>query len=676
MNKNEDNFKNAFDKIHPSEKIVNDTIEKATKKKENKIFYLVPVLATCAAAFVLVFTVGFNNNVEQKPDLTVGKTNTVENPVVKEEIKAKAKDNIVRFASADELKDKIDELRKLDSSRDMVFNAVEEFSAMTDSAADSVAKTSTAGARESTANYSKTNVQVEGVDEADIIKTDGENIYIVSSDKIIVLDKDLNLVDEKSFGDEKTSVYVQELFITSDKIVLIGQKNEIVNHRRNYAYYTDTRGFTNVIVLDKDTLEVTRTVGVTGRPVNSRLIGNNLYFITNEGSYLYNYYAVNEDEDQEEIEYFTPKYEDSVIGDEEVELAYSDIAYIKGCKSAAYTNVCSFNITEENELNVESIFGAGTNIYCSQNNLYLVNSNYMYSYDSNQIQIFKFRLNNGTTEVLGMAELKGTINDQFSLDEYDGYLRVATTEYKYNRFSGKERMINHMFVLDEGMEVVGQTEDYAKGERIYAVRFVGKVGYVVTFEQVDPLFVMDLSDPTNPVIKGELEIPGYSSYLHPYDETHIIGIGSNVEPNGYGGVHNTNMKMSMFDVSDLENPKEVFSIDIGEGDYVYSEIQYNHKALLYDEERELIGFPISDDDGSGFVIYKINDDGFELLSSKHKDERYFDAIRRIIYIDDTVYALGYDEITSYDLYTMEDKDRYEIQEEPYGYYYYDDVIAY
>ena len=105
-----------------------------------------------------------------------------------------------------------------------------------------------------------------------------------------------------------------------------------------------------------------------------------------------------------------------------------------------------------------------------------------------------------------MAELKGTINDQFSLDEYDGYLRVATTEYKYNRFSGKERMINHMFVLDEGMEVVGQTEDYAKGERIYAVRFVGKVGYVVTFEQVDPLFVMDLSDPTNPVIKGELEI--------------------------------------------------------------------------------------------------------------------------------------------------------------------------
>ena len=111
----------------------------------------------------------------------------------------------------------------------------------------------------------------------------------------------------------------------------------------------------------------------------------------------------------------------------------------------------------------------------------------------------------------------------------------------------------------------------AEQEQIYSVRFVGKIGYVVTFKEIDPLFVIDLSDPTNPKVKGKLKIPGYSSYLHPYDENHIIGIGYNTKSNGYGGVTNSNMKMSMFDVSDLENPKELFHIDIGD-DYAYSEI--------------------------------------------------------------------------------------------------------
>ena len=147
-------------------------------------------------------------------------------------------------------------------------------------------------------------------------------------------------------------------------------------------------------------------------------------------------------------------------------------------------------------------------------------------------------------------------------------------------------------------------------EKIYSVRFIGKVGYIVTFKQIDPLFVIDLSDPTNPTIKGELKIPGYSSYLHPYDDTHIIGIGYNTEENKYGGTVNKNMKMSMFDVSDLENPKEIFSIDIGD-EYAYSEITSNHKALFYNKSKNLIGFPITyrtenyGTSKSGFVYIKL-----------------------------------------------------------------------
>ena len=137
---------------------------------------------------------------------------------------------------------------------------------------------------------------------------------------------------------------------------------------------------------------------------------------------------------------------------------------------------------------------------------------------------------------------------------------------------------NNLYVLNEKLEVIGKIEDLAKDEKIYSARFVGDKGYVVTFKQIDPLFVIDLSDPNNPEVKGALKIPGYSSYLHPYDDNHIIGIGYNTKTNKYGNVTNTNMKMAMFDVSDLENPKEIFSVDIGdENGYVSSDINYNHK---------------------------------------------------------------------------------------------------
>lgn len=200
------------------------------------------------------------------------------------------------------------------------------------------------------------------------------------------------------------------------------------------------------------------------------------------------------------------------------------------------------------------------------------------------------------------------MNNQFSMDEYEGNLRVATTyvvetrtEENYDEETGigsisyeEPLYSNRLYILDDNLKEIGKIDDLAKDEKIYSVRFMGKMGYIVTFEQVDPLFVIDLSDPTNPQIKGELKIPGYSSYLHPYDETHIIGIGYNTKSNGYGGITTDNMKMSMFDVSDVENPKEMFSIDIGKS-YTSSELLYNHKVLFYKKSDNLIGFPVNYD---------------------------------------------------------------------------------
>ena len=122
------------------------------------------------------------------------------------------------------------------------------------------------------------------------------------------------------------------------------------------------------------------------------------------------------------------------------------------------------------------------------------------------------------------GSVPGEVLNQFSMDEKDGYFRIATTD---SENWSSETNTNNLYVLNENLEIIGKVEGLAKGEKIYSVRFIGKMGYMVTFKEIDPLFVIDLSDPTNPQVKGELKIPGYSSYLHPYDENHIIGTCAN-----------------------------------------------------------------------------------------------------------------------------------------------------
>ena len=284
------------------------------------------------------------------------------------------------------------------------------------------------------------------------------------------------------------------------------------------------------------------------------------------------------------------------------------------------------------------------------------------------------------------------MNNQFSMDEYEGNLRVATTSYKeieaLNVLSEigvmDTRIItNNLYVLNEKLEEIGKIENLAKDEKIYSVRFIGEIGYIVTFKEIDPLFVIDLSDPTNPVVKGELKIPGYSSYLHPYDENHIIGIGYNVKDNGYGGVTNSTMKMSMFDVSDLNNPKEVFNVDIGNY-YAYSDITYNHKVLFYKESENLIGCTVTyrennyTDNSNGLIIFRIDmeNNQFEKYGEILHEQNYRDNVDRIIYIGDILYSLSSEDIKAYDLNTLEKINELRLNNDRKEYYYYEDMIMY
>ena len=644
---NEDMYKKAMDNIHPSEDLVNKTINKVAtqptkehKSLKNFLSYSIAGLYACIAVMIIIVNIIPLHRTEPPSIIATSE------PEVRVDEK-EVLDFVKPFASQEELDKRIEELTKSSNRRfdiqDYEDMEILEFENSVSNGERFGAASTKDSSGSANTNYSKTNIQVEGVDEADIIKTDGNNIYLIKNDTFIVVDKDLKLKEKKIYRSENLSL--NNLYITADNIVIIASENRPYDEeKRNYG-----KSFTTVLVLEKESYKEKRRVSLEGSIEDSRLIGDNLYFVTKK--YI----------DRGIDRSIVPTYMDTVKSDDENEMLYSDIYYVEGYNGRQFINVGAFNIKDDKELKYKSFFGFRSTIYCSNNNMYFINDNSIYE---DKIDIIKMNLDKTNLTLVAKATLPGSINDQFSVDEYDGNLRVATTEYDYS-FDDEENISNHLFILNDKLETIGQTEDYAINERIYAVRFVGKIGYVVTFKEVDPLFVMDLSDPTNPKIKGKLKVPGYSSYLHPYDENHIIGIGYNVKSNGYGGVKNDSMKMSMFDVSDLNNPKELYSVDIGdagEHGFVSSSVLSNHKALLYDKERSLIGFPINVNSKSGFVVYKIEKDGFKELASSY-EENYFLNMQRIIYIEDTLYALAYDKITSYNLFTMKKEKEYDFEVE-------------
>ena len=288
------------------------------------------------------------------------------------------------------------------------------------------------------------------------------------------------------------------------------------------------------------------------------------------------------------------------------------------------------------------------------------------TYDINT-QIYKFYLKDATCTFVKTGTVPGSVLNQFSMDEKDGYFRIATTD---STSWNDESNTNNLYVLNENLEIVGKIEGLAPGERIYSVRFMGNRAYMVTFVQTDPLFVVDLSNPRDPQVLGELKIPGYSKYLHPYDETHLIGFGENTKVVNYGygdQVITDGMKMSLFDVTDPENPTEMYSVNIGE-EGTYSELLYNHKALLFSKEKNILAFPISITGDNyevvfqGAIVYGLSlDNGFELKgkisnTSNNLDKYYSrNSVERIIYIKDTLYTLSKSLIKATDMNTMQPK---------------------
>ncbi|MCX7883922.1 MAG: beta-propeller domain-containing protein, partial [Caloramator sp.] len=379
-----------------------------------------------------------------------------------------------------------------------------------------------------------------------------------------------------------------------------------------------------------------------------------------------------------------PSYRDSAIENKFKNIELNKIKYFPEFIKPSFLNISGIDIKDyKKPVQISSYLGAGEEVYSSNNNLYIAVSHYqdlkdkkesIIQYNTENTMFYKFGFKDGKVVFISKAETPGTVLNQFSMDEYNGFFRVATTSGQIWR-DDENTSKSNVYVFDDMMNLKGKIEGIAPKERIYSVRFMGDRVYVVTFRTVDPLFVIDLKNPEKPTILGELKISGYSNYIHPYDENHIIGFGmetSEIEKKDEKGnvigtfAINLGMKMAVFDVSDVKNPKAVFIEKIGERG-TNSELLNNHKALLFSKEKGLIAFPVTvmelkeNSEVSsygkfsfqGAYVYDFNlSNGFKLKGkiTHLSDEDYLKSgdywynsdknINRIIYIGNNLYTIS------------------------------------
>jgi len=534
-------------------------------------------------------------------------------------------------------------------------------------------------------DYSETNVQVEGVDEADIVKTDGEYIYIVSGNNVTIV---------KAYPPEEARVlskisldgWVSGIFINGDKLAVF---------ETSYGFYplydiaiakppatdNETEGDSAPEVLppiryeppttsvkvydisDRANPKLTRDFAVDGSYFSSRMIGDYVYVVATqyavfiqEDIVLPRVHKFNETEQipVEEIYYYN----------------FSDTSY-------SFTTIAAVNIMDDSqEPTHETILLGGTStIYVSMNNIYLTFPDYSWQEENPSMKttIQRIAIDKQSIKFAASGEVPGYVLNQFSMDEHNGYFRIATTtnNFGWRTFAPDEQtQKNNVYVLDMNLNVVGSLEGLAPGEQIYSARFMGNRCYLVTFRKVDPLFVIDLSDPIAPKVLGQLKITGYSGYLHPYDENHLIGIGKEAVAAEEGDfAWYQGVKISLFDVSDVSNPKEITKFEIGDRG-TDSPALHDHKAVLFDRAKNLLVLPVlvAEIDPSqyggevpdwaygeavwqGAYVFNISLDGLELKgrithiedgNNLKEDFYYFGdyEVKRSLYIDNVLYTIS------------------------------------
>lgn len=522
---------------------------------------------------------------------------------------------------------------------------------------------------EGSTSYSETNQQVEGVDEADSAVTDGKYIYdITNYEELVITDiRSSTHLQKASVIKFDGQFYPRELYIDDELLVVIGSAQSqspdtmVSNRMMPMPELSAIRVYD---VTDKTKPVLLREAGVEGYIVGTRKINQFVYMITTHQPMYWS-------NDSPKGKEYIPNVFDSTMNQTPTPMELDRISILPGAMEPSYSIITALDIHSQDEGSVQTkaYLGSGEQLYMSKEHIYLTATAYQEArnYMAGTSEVFKFSMDGTTIHFQQAAKLKGTILNQFSMDEHDGYFRVVTTEG--NLWDEKNIAKNHLFILDRQMKLVGSVENLAVKERIYSARFMGDKAYMVTFRETDPLFVMDVSDPSNPTVLGELKIPGFSNYLHPLDESHLIGFGYETvaRKNPQGGepiIQTRGMKISLFDVTDFANPKEqAFEIIGGSG--TYSSIQHDHHALFTHPAKSLYGFPITvyqqvkgDDmltmEASGAMIYEITTTGIRQVADlthaiSHDYMDWETEVQRLLYSRDTLFTVAAGEIKSYDL---------------------------
>jgi uncharacterized secreted protein with C-terminal beta-propeller domain len=578
-------------------------------------------------------------------------------------------------------------------------------------------------------NYSTTNVQVSNVDEPDFLKNDGKHAYIVSEDKLTIIEaypaESAKII--LKIGLDVQGQYLQNMFLNKDRLVIFysgsGERYSI----QQYDFiprpiYMPTTHALVMDVSDKENPKILKDYEVNGNYYNARMIGNYVYFIANNGvdyrdpilpvlkesskivmmpdvyyfdnpEQYYNFNTVTSFDifgDGINSQTFMMGYTNTMyVSDDNIYLAYQKnfpYYYYETHSKDRFFKIIVPLLSDDVQAQIKSIENSDLNLdekwvkisdllqntyntmpEAEKTKLFDTIQKALEEYetkiqqDTRKTVIHKIAIDDGSLKYVAKGEISGYLLNQFSMDESENRFRVATTSEFYT--PQRTVLYNNVYVLDEALNTVGSLEKVAPDESIYSARFIGDKLYMVTFQRIDPFFVIDLSEDT-PKVLGALKIPGYSSYLHPYDENHIIGIGKETKENKWGGVETLGVKIALFDVTNVQNPKEVDTFAIG-GPGTDSEILWDHKAFLFDKEKNVLSIPIWEQEQykdpiplegeitrpypqpkiwRGFYVFGVDvNDGFSLKGKvEHStDPNYYGYSQgsRSFYIDDALYTV-------------------------------------
>ncbi|NYT11341.1 MAG: hypothetical protein GKC03_02170 [Methanomassiliicoccales archaeon] len=488
-------------------------------------------------------------------------------------------------------------------------------------------------------SHSETNIQVEGVDEMDLVKTDGSLLFIANYNGVNIIKaypvenlSNLSFIPSSSLIElpqDRYMVSPQGIFLDGDNLVVISAIHDwrpINELEEAIGAFTSIGEMTAVSLLDvsdpsNPVLE--RSWGISGYPVAARMVSSVVYVISQDWIWF-----------TDEVR--LPRV---MNGSVVLELDGSSIRYDPlGDQRDGYINMMAIDMNSFEFETLSILAGWTSTIYMSHTSIYLSMRNWepipflVSAVQANEVSsnvlssIFSIEFSGTSMQPVAKGVVPGWLLNQFSMDEYEGYLRVVTT-------TSWEPPENCVYVLDHSLNVTGSLAGIAPSETVQAARFYGDVLYLVTFERVDPLFVIDMGDPSNPVALGELEVPGFSAYLHRINDDRVIGIG----------MENSSVKIAMYDVSDPYSPIEV-SRYLVEGEYSYTEAMWDHHAVLIDVQKGLLVISLGYLNSSsemwihGNAVFDISDSEVTLRGIIDVGDRSWNL--RSAYIDDMLYSIS------------------------------------